>query len=165
MILAIWTGVLVMVGLIWVTRHGQINRAARDETLLHPGSAAGNWGAQAPVVSVIVAAKDEQDNIGLAIRTMMAQDYPDFEMIVINDRSMDSTGRIVDELAAEHERLRVAHVERLREGWFGKNNAMREGVERRGGSGYAFRTPIAGTRRRSCFLWPCATLLITASIF
>ena len=138
MILAIWTGVLVMVGLIWVTRHGQINRAARDEALLHPGSAAGNWGAQAPVVSVIVAAKDEQDNIGLAIRTMMVQDYPDFEMIVINDRSMDSTGRIVDELAAEHERLRVVHVEWLREGWFGKNNAMREGVERARGQWLCF---------------------------
>ncbi len=87
------------------------------------------------MVSFLIAAKDEEANIETAVRTVLAQDYPNFELIVINDRSTDRTRAILDRLAADTEgvnrggRLRVIHIDQLREGWFGKNNAMREGTE------------------------------------
>jgi glycosyltransferase involved in cell wall biosynthesis len=80
-------------------------------------------------VSVLVAAKDEEDNIETCVRTFLDQDYPNYEMIVIDDRSRDRTPHILAKLKSEFPaRLKVITVTRLRDGWFGKNNAMREGV-------------------------------------
>jgi chlorobactene glucosyltransferase len=60
---------------------------------------------------------------------MVNQDYPNFELIAINDRSDDDTGLILDRLAEEFpDRLKVVHVRHLRDGWKGKPNAMWEGM-------------------------------------
>src|SRR6266496_2494873 len=53
----------------------------------------------APRVSVIVPACNEERNVEVAMRSLVAQDYPDFEVIAVNDRSTDSTGSILDRLA------------------------------------------------------------------
>ena len=135
--LAIWVSFLALVGLIWLSRHVQVSRGGRSQTVLHP-SLYTHLIERLPRISVLVAAKDEQDNIGRCARTMLAQDYPDFEMIVIDDRSVDRTAEIIDELASGHDRLKALHVKELREGWFGKNNAMREGVERADGEWLCF---------------------------
>ena len=135
--LAIWSGFLVLVGLIWLSRHAQVSRGGRRQTVLHPGLYT-HPAERLPRVSVLVAAKDEQDNIGRCVGTMLAQDHPDFEMIVINDRSVDRTAQIVDELAGGDACLKVLHIKELREGWFGKNNAMREGVEQADGDWLCF---------------------------
>ncbi|MDY7010321.1 MAG: glycosyltransferase family 2 protein [Planctomycetota bacterium] len=81
-----------------------------------------------PLISVVVAAKDEQDNIEQCIRTMLEQDYPNFEMIVANDRSDDATAEIVERIAAEDSRLRLINIEHLPDGWCGKNNAMQNAI-------------------------------------
>lgn len=82
-----------------------------------------------PSVSMLVAAKEEEENIEACIASLARQDYPNLQIIAVNDRSEDGTGRILDQLAERNENLTVRHVAHLREGWFGKNNAMREGVE------------------------------------
>ena len=138
----IWLVGLGGVALIWVGRHRAIARARREQSPLHSGSFDGPP-PRAPKLSVLVAAKDEEENIETCVRTLMDQDYPDFELIVINDRSSDRTGQILDRLAAEYtargdERLRPVHVTELRQGWFGKNNAMREGVARASGEWLCF---------------------------
>ena len=59
---------------------------------------------------------------------MLDQDYPDYEMVVCNDRSTDRTPEIVKGIAAENSRLRLLTIERLPEGWAGKNHAMHTGI-------------------------------------
>lgn len=135
----IWTVLLVLVGLVWASRHLDVNRAKREQIPLRSDSYDGPP-AHPPKVSFLIAAKDEEENIEPAVRSVLAQDYPDFELIVINDRSDDRTGPILDRLAAEDVtgRLKVVHVTSLREGWFGKNNAMREGMEHATGAWLCF---------------------------
>ena len=89
--------------------------------------------AGAPRVSIVVAARDEARSIETAARAMLAQDYPDLEVVVVDDRSSDGTGAILDRLANDHPRLRVIHVTELPPGWLGKNHALEVGAEQASG--------------------------------
>ncbi|MEZ5551067.1 MAG: poly-beta-1,6-N-acetyl-D-glucosamine synthase [Pseudomonadales bacterium] len=62
-----------------------------------------------PGVSFIVPCHNEMENIEETVRSLLAQDYPEFEIIVINDASSDETGAILDRLAAAHPQVRVVH--------------------------------------------------------
>lgn len=86
--------------------------------------------ADAPKVSIVVAARNEEEKIEEALASLLALDYPDLELVVVDDRSEDSTGAILDEKAAGNERLHVVHVEELPSGWLGKNHALWIGSRR-----------------------------------
>ena len=113
------------VGVVWLSRHLKLSREARSGNLLTEDRATN---AELPFLSVVIAAKDEQANIGRCVRTLLEQDYPDFEVIVVNDRSTDETAEIVQRLAEEDRRLRLINVGELPPGWCGKNHAMHVGV-------------------------------------
>lgn len=81
-------------------------------------------GAGSKKVSIIVAARNEQRNIRTALQSLLDLGYPDYELIVVNDRSEDETGRILDTMATSHPRLKVIHIDRLPDGWLGKNHAL-----------------------------------------
>ncbi len=89
---------------------------------------------RAPRVSVIVAARNEERAIESALASLLALDYPDYEVIVVDDRSEDGTGAILDRMARDHSLLRVLHVEQLPPGWLGKNHALQRGAEMATGS-------------------------------
>ena len=136
--LVIWLVLSTTVTLVWLSRHVEVSRVLRDQRPLSPDSY-GPIAADAPRVSILVAAKDEEANIETCVRTLLEQDYPDFEVIAANDRSRDRTGAILDNLARQYpDRLTVVHVESLPEGWFGKNHAMRQGVARATGEWLLF---------------------------
>lgn len=78
---------------------------------------------RAPRVSIIAPALDEARGIEAAVRSFLAQDYPDLEVIVVDDRSRDATPAILARLAAELPRLRVLTIRELPAGWLGKNHA------------------------------------------
>jgi GT2 family glycosyltransferase len=99
-----------------------INRQKRDLLLLTDASPGPP--PKAPMISVVVAAKDEADNIEACVRSLLKQDYPAFEVIVCNDRSSDATGEIVKALAAEDARVRLINIDSLPTGWCGKNHAI-----------------------------------------
>ncbi len=82
----------------------------------------------APLVSLVVAARDEARGIEAAARSLLAQNYPALEIIAVDDRSGDATGAILDRLAAVDARLRVVHVRELPAGWLGKNHALSVGA-------------------------------------
>ena len=113
------------VGVVWLSRHLKLSREARSGNLLTEDRATN---AELPFLSVVIAAKDEQANIGRCVRTLLEQDYPDFEVIVVNDRSTDETAEIVRRLAEEDRRLRLINIGELPPGWCGKNHAMHVGV-------------------------------------
>jgi len=121
-VLAILLTVLVLlVSLVWFSRHLMIWRERRSNCLSpdSPGIA-----GAAPRISVLLAAKDEQENIAPCVQSMLGQDYPDFEVLVANDRSEDATGDILEDIARQDARLKVIHIDRLPEGWAGKCHAM-----------------------------------------
>ncbi len=77
-----------------------------------------------PSLSVVVPARDEERTVAEGVESVLTQDYPDFEVIAVNDRSTDRTGEILEELKTKHPALKVLHVEDLPEGWLGKNHAL-----------------------------------------
>lgn len=85
--------------------------------------------AECPRVSILLAARDEEEKLPGALATLMEIDYPELEVIAVNDRSKDATGRILDEFAKNHSRLRVVHVDRLPKGWLGKSHALQKAYE------------------------------------
>jgi glycosyltransferase involved in cell wall biosynthesis len=91
-----------------------------------------------PRISLIAAAKDEERNIEEAVRSLVAIDYPDLQITLVNDRSRDQTGPILARLAAEFPQLNVVHVTELPAGWLGKNHALQLGADHSNGEWLLF---------------------------
>lgn len=78
-----------------------------------------------PSLTVIVPAKNEQNDIVASLESLLAQDVQALQIIAVDDRSTDRTGNLMDDLAARSkDRLRVLHIEHLPPGWLGKTHAM-----------------------------------------
>jgi biofilm PGA synthesis N-glycosyltransferase PgaC len=67
--------------------------------------------ADAPPVSYLIPCHNEAENVRETIQSLLEQDYPEFEIIAINDASTDNTGAILDEIARGEPRLRVIHFD------------------------------------------------------
>lgn len=87
-----------------------------------------------PRVSIVVAARDEARSIEAALDSLLAQDYPDYEVIVVDDRSCDATPDILARKAACNPRLTVVRIDELPAGWLGKNHALECGAAAAGGA-------------------------------
>jgi cellulose synthase/poly-beta-1,6-N-acetylglucosamine synthase-like glycosyltransferase len=82
-----------------------------------------------PKVSIIVAARNEQRNIREALQSLLNLSYPDYELIVVNDRSEDDTQTILEQMSASQPRLQVLQISELPPGWLGKNHALWTGSQ------------------------------------
>jgi glycosyltransferase involved in cell wall biosynthesis len=91
-----------------------------------------------PKLSVVIPARNEERKLEGALRTVLGQDYPHLEAILVNDRSTDGTGRTMEHLTAGRGDATVIQVEELPEGWLGKNNAIHVGTERASGDWLLF---------------------------
>jgi glycosyltransferase involved in cell wall biosynthesis len=90
-------------------------------------------GPHPPKVSIVIPARNEAKKIAEALQSVLKQDYPNLEFIVLNDRSTDNTATILAGLAAKDARLRVEKISELPAGWLGKNCALYRGAERASG--------------------------------
>lgn len=79
-----------------------------------------------PKISVMVPARNEEENIRSCLEYLLDQDYENYEILVMNDNSTDSTGYILDEMAREYPRLRIYNGAPLKKGWFGKPYALQQ---------------------------------------
>jgi GT2 family glycosyltransferase len=79
-------------------------------------------------VSVVIPARNEEQDIEEALRSVLAQKGVELRVIVVNDHSTDRTGAILKRLAAEDARITVVEDPPLEAGWLGKPNAMNHGV-------------------------------------
>ena len=109
---------------------------SRPEWDRNPVSPEGN-----PRVSIIVPARNEEQTIQAPLRTLLALDYDNYEVIAVNDRSTDRTGEIMERVQGSHvsqrrrdlghpthlaqsASLTVIHHTELPAGWLGKTHAM-----------------------------------------
>ena len=79
--------------------------------------------------AVIVAAKDEADTIEAPLRSLLAQADEDLAVVVVDDRSTDGTGQVLERLQSEDPKLERVRIDELPAGWLGKNHALARGAE------------------------------------
>jgi glycosyltransferase involved in cell wall biosynthesis len=80
-----------------------------------------------PSLTIVVPARNEEAEIEKALRSLLQLNYPQYQVVAVNDRSTDQTGAIMERLAAEPAsagKLSVVHVRDLPSGWLGKVHAM-----------------------------------------
>jgi chlorobactene glucosyltransferase len=94
--------------------------------------------ALAPHVSIILPVRDEQTTIDTCLASLLAQDYPDFDVTVIDDGSSDATPLLLAEWARRDQRIQVHRLSNLPEGWAGKAHALHTGVTRTWGEWLLF---------------------------
>ena len=122
--LAAWIYLLLAHGGYWRTGH----RLSSSD----PG------GAPRPSVVAVVPARNEADILGAALPTLLAQDYPEFRVILVDDASTDDTAAVAASLGTD--RLTIVHGDGPPPGWAGKVAAMALGVEAAGEPDYLLFT-------------------------
>src|ERR1700722_4394710 len=95
-------------------------------------------GTELPRISLLFAARDEEEKLPCALATLAQIDYPELEIIGVDDRSEDATGRILDDFASTHPTLRAIHVKELAAGWLGKPHALQQAYEASSGEWLLF---------------------------
>lgn len=111
----------------WVLQAIRILSSARKLPWIRDCTPAEN--KDCPTISLLLAARDEEEKLPAALATLAALDYPRLEIIATDDRSNDATGRILDEFAARYPQFRAVHVTELPPGWLGKPHALQKAYE------------------------------------
>ena len=119
--------VVALSGLFWLTQLVFLLRA--KHALLRVEELPRQPLDRYPMLSVVVPSKDEGATIEASTQLRLLDPYPALEIIVVNDRSSDSTGEVAERIAQTDKRVRVVHLTSLPEGWLGKVHAMQRGLE------------------------------------
>ena len=83
-----------------------------------------------PKVSIILPARNEENYVGKCLDSLIKQDYQNYEIIVINDSSDDSTWKIISEYAKNNSKIIPVNANPKPDGWMGKNWACMEGYQK-----------------------------------
>ncbi|MFN3334401.1 MAG: glycosyltransferase family 2 protein, partial [Caldilinea sp.] len=118
------TAALAILLAIATTNYRRFPRLYAVET---PGNAKTN--AAPSLVSVLIPARNEAAIIGATLRDLLAQDVPNLEVLVLDDRSEDGTAEIVCETARRFPQVRLLCGKELPPGWTGKNWACAQLAE------------------------------------
>lgn len=120
-----------------------------------------------PLVSVLVPARNEERNIENCVSSLLQADYPNLEIIVLDDNSTDRTYGIAQKLARRHSKLKIIKGQELPVGWNGKNWACHQLSLEAQGEWFLFTdadtvhkphsisTALAAARRRKSVLISC----------
>ncbi len=110
----------------WLARIGEAWRARTSPFRVRAGQYTPIAADTAHCVSILIPARDEEGNIERCLRSVLAQDHPSLEVIVLDDRSSDRTAEIVAAVVADDPRVRLLSGSPLPEGWKGKCHALRQ---------------------------------------
>ncbi len=131
-----WIVVMGAIAIAWVA--SAIDLAMGIRTIPWLRDAAPLEDEKCPAVSILFAGRDEAEKMPGAIATMLALDYPRYEVIAVDDRSVDATGAILAAGAKKDARLKPARVDSLPAGWLGKPHALEKAYERSSGEWLVF---------------------------
>lgn len=84
---------------------------------------------QTPPVSVVICARNEEENLAVFLPLVLEQDYPKFEVIVVNDCSLDNSYDLLKSLAQKYKHLKVAEIKEVEGREHGKKFAMTIGIK------------------------------------
>jgi cellulose synthase/poly-beta-1,6-N-acetylglucosamine synthase-like glycosyltransferase len=80
-------------------------------------------------LSLVVCAKNELENLKKHLPLWLEQDHPDYEVVVVNDRSWDESDEYLDQMAEKHPHLKVRHLRDYDRHWIGKKFALTIGIK------------------------------------
>ncbi len=116
-------GFLAFVAAVWAVRHLVLTVVTPWFDFLTRRSPSTDP-ADAPLVTAFIPARDEEANLADCLALVARQDYPNLEILVVDDRSADKTAEIAREFAAKDERFRLISIQDLPPGWTGKTHAL-----------------------------------------
>ena len=132
----LWLALFALIALFWTTYGLKVAYGALRLPWLKDFAPAAD--ADCPRISILFAARDEEKKLPAALATLVAIDYPNLQIVAVDDRSTDATAAILDEFAANHPQLRVVHVRELPPGWLGKPHALQQAYESSSGEWLVF---------------------------
>lgn len=91
-----------------------------------------------PPLSVIIPSRNEAKSLPRSVPSVVGQTYPSLEVILLDDRSTDGTGQVIQALTRIYSRLRAVQITTLPEGWLGKTHALWVGSEQARGDWLLF---------------------------
>lgn len=119
--------ILVAVSITWVLLIRSMWISFRDSPYLDKFTVKSN---QKPKVSIILPARNEEVFIAKCLDSLLDQDYENYEIIAIDDRSEDKTGHIISSFAQKNSKIIHVTAEPKPENWMGKNWACFEGFKK-----------------------------------
>ncbi len=135
--LAFGSAVLIFIMFFWSSRMRDIMDTIKWVPVLDPDKKT-SLPKKPPLVSLIVPAHNEENLIGACLESALSQDYPNFEIICVDDRSTDQTAKVVSELFNGKTNCKLVSNKERPVGWTGKCHALNEGVKHASGEWFAF---------------------------
>lgn len=132
----LWLSLLGAVALMWIFVAIELARGVPSIPSLETFAPLED--SRCPSVSILVAGRDEEEKLPAALETFLAQNYPRYEVIAVDDRSVDRTGEILRAAAQKDPRLKVLRVDSLPPGWLGKPHALQQAYENSTGEWLVF---------------------------
>lgn len=118
--------IIIAGSITWFLRWLMVLNIPKGDIYLHENNKSYSH-SQLPFVSILVPARNEEGNISNCVTSLFQQDYPEFEIIVIDDRSTDRTAQILEGLKKVSSKLKILKISELPHGWTGKTHALYEG--------------------------------------
>ena len=131
-----WTGLLGLLALVWILQVIEIARGVPLVPRLR--DVAPLAGSDCPSISILFTARDEAEKLPGALASLLVLDYPNYEVVAVDDRSEDATRGILEAAARENARLKCVRVDALPEGWLGKPHGLERAYERSMGEWLVF---------------------------
>jgi hypothetical protein len=167
-----WTVLLGAVAFLWLAETIEITVGFRSIPRLQDISPMRDAGC--PKISILFAARDEAEKLPGALDTLLALDYPRYEVVGVDDRSDDATGATLEAAARKDARLKAVRVASLPAGWLGKPHALQQAYENSSGEWLVFTDAdvhfAPDVLRRSVALanekdWEHLTLMASVKMF
>ena len=126
----------VFIAVVWI--YTVVDMAIGMRSVPNLDQVAPFTGPDFPRVSILFSARDEAAKLPAALASFLAVDYPNLEVVAVNDRSADATREILDAAAAKDSRLKVVHITELPAGWLGKTHGLQTAYENATGEWLVF---------------------------
>jgi len=122
-----WFGILLV--LLWSGTLVRLRPWSLRSELSSAATSTNRTNTASPLVSVVIAARNEGGHIERTLHSLQNQSYPNLEVIVVNDRSTDETAAVIARVKEDWPELQVIPVDTLPSSWLGKNHALYVGAK------------------------------------